>query len=121
MPLARGKTLERSSAQNHDWILGIALDGSSLVGLLIAMRGEGKMLEEAHLAQSGSPPATLSSAYAGGLHSTTARCSPVSWGRTACAGLDLACSLCVSVKWFEQLQRLLIVGAMRQWVGGLPL
>lgn len=58
--------------------MGTALDGSSLVGLLIAMRGEGKMIQEAHLAKGGSPPATLSSVYAGGLHSTTARCSPVS-------------------------------------------
>lgn len=70
------------------------------------------MIKETHLAKGGSSPATLSSVYGGDVQYTTARCSPVSWGGTVCAGLDPACSLCVSLKWFEQLKWLLIVGAM---------
>lgn len=53
------------------------------------------MIKETHLAKGRSPPATLSSVYAGGLQYTTARCSPVSWAGTVCAGLDPACSLCL--------------------------
>lgn len=78
---------------NHAWTPATALDGSSLAGFLIGMRGEGKMIKETHLAKGRSPPATLSSVYAGGLQYTTARCSPVSWAGTVRAGLDPACSL----------------------------
>lgn len=111
----------KGAAFSQAWTPAAALDGSSLAGFLIGMRGEGNRIKETHLAKSRRPPATLPSVYAGGLQYTTARCSPGSWAGTVCAGLDPACSLCVSLKWFKRRKWLLIVGAMVDEVGGLPL
>lgn len=66
-------------------------------------------MKETRLAQRGSMPATLPSVCGGGLQGTAARCSPDTLGWDCVHG-PAPRLLCVSLRWLEQLQWLLVLG-----------